>query len=201
MKEYNVKKIDDCKVKPDSPVWSDIKPANIDCFPWSGYTYKPASNAKLVHSDNAITVRFETDEKPLSAAITQDNSDVCSDSCVEFFFRPVLEDDRYINIEINPLGTMHIGIGNVREGRKLIDFDKAIFEVTSIITVDKWILQYVIPQSFIIGHFGSISKCFYGNFYKCGDKTGHVHYGCWNTVETKTPDFHRPEYFGKIIFE
>jgi hypothetical protein len=39
-----------------------------------------------------------------------------------------------------------------------------------------------------------------GNFYKCGDETEFKHYGMWNLIENSTPDFHLPEYFGKIIF-
>ncbi|HEX9250722.1 MAG TPA: carbohydrate-binding family 9-like protein, partial [Ignavibacteriaceae bacterium] len=39
-----------------------------------------------------------------------------------------------------------------------------------------------------------------GNFYKCGDETEFKHYGMWSLIENSTPDFHLPEYFGKIIF-
>jgi len=40
-----------------------------------------------------------------------------------------------------------------------------------------------------------------GNFYKCGDETEFKHYGMWNLIDNPKPDFHLPEYFGKIIFE
>ena len=39
------------------------------------------------------------------------------------------------------------------------------------------------------------------NFYKCGDKSAEEHYLSWNSIATERPDFHRPEYFGSIIFE
>ncbi|NLC78654.1 MAG: hypothetical protein GX683_02870, partial [Ruminococcaceae bacterium] len=26
-------------------------------------------------------------------------------------------------------------------------------------------------------------------------------YGCWNAVETESPDFHRPEFFGELVIE
>ncbi|MCK7480493.1 MAG: carbohydrate-binding family 9-like protein [Candidatus Moduliflexus flocculans] len=38
------------------------------------------------------------------------------------------------------------------------------------------------------------------NFYKCGDETEFPHYGAWSPVETPAPDFHRPEFFGEIVF-
>ncbi|MBT5542155.1 MAG: hypothetical protein HOK34_04920, partial [Gammaproteobacteria bacterium] len=31
--------------------------------------------------------------------------------------------------------------------------------------------------------------------------TQKPHYLTWNPVETSNPDFHRPEFFGKLIFE
>ena len=40
---------------------------------------------------------------------------------------------------------------------------------------------------------------FRANCYKCGDKTVHPHFLAWNAVETAAPDFHRPEFFGKMI--
>jgi len=38
------------------------------------------------------------------------------------------------------------------------------------------------------------------NFYKCADKTAHPHYVSWNPIETDKPDFHRPEFFGRLTF-
>lgn len=39
------------------------------------------------------------------------------------------------------------------------------------------------------------------NFYKCGDATTEPHYLSWNSIETDNPDFHRPDFFGKVFFE
>ncbi|MDD6236825.1 MAG: carbohydrate-binding family 9-like protein, partial [Clostridiales bacterium] len=38
-----------------------------------------------------------------------------------------------------------------------------------------------------------------GNFYKCGDKTKHPHFGMWNPINNEFPDFHLPQFFGRII--
>ncbi len=37
------------------------------------------------------------------------------------------------------------------------------------------------------------------NFYKCGDETEFPHYGAWS-LRDGGPDFHRPEFFGSIVF-
>jgi hypothetical protein len=39
------------------------------------------------------------------------------------------------------------------------------------------------------------------NFYKCGDELPTPHFLSWNPIEWKEPSFHRPEQFGKLIFE
>ncbi len=39
-----------------------------------------------------------------------------------------------------------------------------------------------------------------GNFYKCGDKLETPHYLSWSMINTPHPDFHRPEFFGEIVF-
>ena len=39
------------------------------------------------------------------------------------------------------------------------------------------------------------------NFYKCGDELPTPHFLSWNPIEWAEPSFHRPEQFGKLIFE
>jgi hypothetical protein len=36
------------------------------------------------------------------------------------------------------------------------------------------------------------------NFYKCGDKCMHPHYLSWSPIGLPEPNFHCPEFFGKI---
>ncbi len=40
-----------------------------------------------------------------------------------------------------------------------------------------------------------------GNLNKCASATSAPHYLSWNPIDTPTPDFHRPEFFGKIILD
>ena len=39
------------------------------------------------------------------------------------------------------------------------------------------------------------------NFYKCGDDLTVPHFVSWNPIKTEKPDFHRPEFFGKLKFK
>ena len=51
-----------------------------------------------------------------------------------------------------------------------------------------------------ISHFTpQIGLAMYGNFYKCGDLTKKAHYLSWNPMRCETPQFHRPQDFGRLI--
>ena len=40
-----------------------------------------------------------------------------------------------------------------------------------------------------------------GNFFKCGDDTAQEHYMSWNAVDVPHPNFHLPDYFGRITLK
>ena len=66
-----------------------------------------------------------------------------------------------------------------------------------------WIVQFRIPFALIekyTGPLGDISGAHWrANFYKCGDRTSHPHWGSWSPVARF--DFHQPACFGEIIFD
>lgn len=39
------------------------------------------------------------------------------------------------------------------------------------------------------------------NFYKCGDKTANPHFLSWSPILAPRPNFHLPQFFGRIIFD
>lgn len=179
---------------------SKAEKISVNTVPWSEYTYKPETYAAVTFNDDAIIIKFETDEKDLRTEMVNDNSAVCEDSCMEFFIQPNINDKRYFNFELNPIGTLHLAIGRSRYDRRCIDFNKSDFDIKSDISNGIWSLTFKIPFDFINKHTGITPIC-RANFYKCGDKTGHEHYCVWNTVETPTPDFHQSEFFGELKFE
>ncbi len=197
MKTYVVKNAP-CHRGVLDPAWENVEKAKIDICPWKEYPLKPNSSAKLLWSSGGISVLLESDEKPLVGKETKKNGLVCKDSCMEFFLSPKAGDARYLNIEVNGLGVMHIGLGEGRGARIHPDFEPSDFRCESYITPSTWRLCYFIPFSFIDSVFGSHDTDMRGNFYKCGDDTGHEHYVVWNEVSAPAPDYHRPEFFGRI---
>ena len=165
-----------------------------DAFP-SPYT----TTARLIHGKDGVTVRLSTNEWPLRATETVCNGRICDDSCMEFFFTPNEQDKAYINIEINPFGLTHIGYGEGRHGRKLIDIEgEGLVIETAIRPREGWAATVFVPYTFIDKHFSSHAATFRANFYKCGELTVREHYSVWNPIETQKPDYHQPAFFGKI---
>lgn len=126
---------------------------------------------------------------------------------MEFFFRPVAEEMRYFNLEINPNGQMYIGFGP--SGRELVRLvpgkEDTLLEKKCNYTQDGWEVFYKIPVSFIRVFFPGYElksgMIIYANSYKCGDKTVKPHYISWNFVDVPKPSFHQPAHFGQMTLE
>ena len=167
----------------------------------------------MYYTDVDINIQFKAFESEIRAIYEEPGDPAYKDSCVEFFFNPDPENnERYINIEVNALGTPLVQIGIGREGRvnltdKFLEHTKIYSSVTKENIQDYigpfWTIEYSISYSFIEEYYGKVDfksgKQMLGNFYKCGDDTKYPHYGCWNLIACKEEDFHRPEYFANII--
>lgn len=183
----------------------------IQNYPWDQNGYMPEAEAETHFTSDALRVRLRAYESSIKAVCMEHNGHVYKDSCLEVFINPYPEKgNQYLNFEINPIGTMHLGFGEAREGRKLID--PSIFNIFDIKTTVKkneadtfngpyWEAAVSIPFDFLMSQFGADRKItegslMKGNFYKCGDEFTYPHYGCWSLVKSQVPDFHRPESFG-----
>lgn len=185
----------------------DNKPSLlINDYKWVSNNYKPLTEVFLCYNNDAVKVRITAYESELRCEAKDDDGRVWCDSCVEFFFKPFACDDRYINFEINPVGSMIMSIGDKRQDRlSIVNEYKSKLELTAKIENDFWTVEFQIPFNMLHEIYGlsieSIGNIMQGNFYKCGDETAFPHYGMWNEVLTKKPDFHRPEYFGELILQ
>ena len=198
MKTYTIKKAA-APVTEDSFKIAETAPVTYSPFP--GFESPFHAEAQLLYTDEAIYVHFKTDEKPLLARRTERDSEVCEDSCMEFFLSPDENDPHYFNFEINPFGTLYLHYDLNRNEHEAVDAPSELFEIKSVITHSHWELFYKIPFSFILSHFEKITDACRGNFYKCGEDTPIEHYACWNEIHLEKPDFHCPQFFGKLIFE
>lgn len=183
----------------------------INVINWQKYNYRPNVNFRIGHVQNEIWLKYDVNEKHILARETTTNGAVHKDSCVEFFIS--VDGKNYYNLEVNCIGTVHLAHGPGRGNRKFVDPDiiKKIAVESSLGNQPfeektgnfDWEMIIRIPSECLA--FDQI-KSFNGmkataNFYKCGDDTSEPHYITWNPVKTENPDYHRPEFFGKIYFE
>ncbi len=198
---YIIKKTEEEKPSMWDKEWEKANVANIALINWSEFDYAPNTTAKILYSDYGLYVQLMTDEKPLVAKRREQNSDVCEESCMEFFFRPNENDERYMNFEFNPFGTMYYGVRYDRYNFEKPEVDKKFFEVQSYVDEKIWIIQFTMPFAYIDKVLGGHTKNMYGNIYKCGSETEQEHYLTLYPINTEKPDFHRPEAFGLFVLE
>lgn len=188
------------EIDPDigSCEWERAKVGYIAVNRWKEYSVAPVTSFRMLSGAEGISVLIHSEEEHLRCECDTENGDIYKDSCMEFFLKPDAHDTRYLNFEFNPKGKLHLAIGDGRHGRGMIDVDRSIFNITSVANEGDWTLKFYIPYSFLSKYFEKVSPVCKGNFYKCGDWTDHTHFGAWSEVETEAPDFHVPDFFGRI---
>ena len=116
----------------------------------------------------------------------------------------------YYNFEFNCIGT---ALAAKRESRELCTHftsdkmaqikryasagNKPFQEMQGIFA---WELLVAIPFSLLGLEGDNLPKTVNANFYKCADNSSLPHYLSWSPIQTKCPDFHRPEFFGELHF-
>lgn len=186
--------------------WQGLEKAEILDYCWSEeYPTRFYAAVRVGYNAEGLHVLMYAKENPIRAAETRYGGRQCEDSCLEFFLCPFPEDsDKYLNFELNPLGTAHVGAGEGRHGRKVYSEPVPEMEITAFHDLEFWAVSFLIPQSLFLREFGkapSSGKKMKGNFYKCSGSELHEHYGCWHHVVAPHPDFHRPECFGEMTVE
>ena len=184
--------------------WNEAEVAFIADYPWlDRFPAHFEASARLGADADGINVLMVARETPIIAKETRFGGMPCEDSCLEFFLCPFPEDgDRYLNIEINPIGAAHVGVGDGRYGRKVYQSPVEGMTIKTFVTEAFWAVSYNIPNGLFDAEFQKVpgaGQRMKGNFYKCSGSELHEHYGCWNHVAAPKPDFHRPECFGDII--
>lgn len=192
--------------------WQGIDPIIIEHYLWMKNDYQPEVIVKACYSDEYIYVNFLVYENKVTATYVNVGDPVFKDSCVEFFINLFpKETEEYFNIELNAIGTIKMGYGIKRNRKYLTASDLSDMKVVTSIKkpvigfhgTDYWKLFCAVPIKILekISKKTFIGDDAIGNFYKCGDETEFKHYGMWNIINNPKPDFHLPEYFGKIIFD
>jgi hypothetical protein len=183
----------------------------IEVLNWpSEFAYKPITFFNIGRSKTSVFVKFYVRGTMLRAIYSNDQEPVYEDSCVEFFCMPVGA-DKYANFEFNCIGTC------TASTRKSRNEDIVYFTKEEMLTIKRfpsmgrrafnemegmfeWELTVEIPFALMGIDSENLPYKILGNFYKCADGTDSPHFVTWSPIKTEKPDFHRPEFFGEIIF-
>lgn len=198
METYSVIKTG--KRTPGEDDWDAAEKAVIGCSPWAEkYPAKYDSYAKLIETEDGIFVRMASFEKDPVRMVRDDRGEIWTDSCLEFFFMPDSRTGIYYNFECNANRAMLAGRGTGRKNRERVtpmSGSAEFFSINAEIYDDFWQVTYRIPKPFV----GVICEP-RGNFYKCQESVPErMHFQCWSNISSEKPDFHKPEFFGRIVF-
>lgn len=182
----------------------------IDHINWEEYAYKPEVAFRVAWYEQQLVLLFEVKEKAVRATQLEYHSPVYEDSCVEFFMQHEGE-SIYRNFEFNCIGTALAAIRKSRSecthlSTELMDSLRIRASLSKEDTTKEgpyhWLLWVEIPFA-LLGMKDDESpqgKSIRANCYKCGDKTAQPHYLSWSPIHTEEPNFHCPEFFGRMVF-
>ena len=183
----------------------------IACVNWpKEYPYAPTVTFAMVHDGENIYLQYEVHETCTMARVTEDNGEVWTDSCVEFFFAP--DDTGYYNLECTCIGRILLGYHSA---------DTTILATPKVLTAierlpslgtepfaertgnNQWRITLKIPKTSFFRHHipsweGMEARA---NFYKCGDKLSRPHFLSWSPIDYPKPNFHLPAFFAPVHFE
>ena len=183
-----------------APDWQRTEKQKLSPCRWSPNP-PPRVTVQALWRDDALLFRICSDAPPSRAVNIAPDSPVWEDSCLECF----LSADRqhYLNLEGNANGAVLAAFGPDRHARRrLADMGVLRPQLLAAVCGTGWEAVYTVPAETLQELFGvrpAVGLQLWANFYVCGDKTPLPCYGAWNDVETETPDFHRPEFFGRLI--
>lgn len=194
-----------------STILAQDEPQHIACVNWPNeFPEKPFVTFQMAHNGRELFIRFTVKENHSLARIQEDNGEVWTDSCVEFFI--ALDDSGYYNFEFNCIGKALLGFRKERPHaihatapimqsiKRVSNLGDKPFEEKSL--NEPWELIVAIPATALFKHQidqwqGVKARV---NLYKCGDNLTQPHYLSWAPINTPNPNFHVPNCFIEVNF-
>jgi len=184
----------------------------IEVLNWpKEYSYRPISIFNIARSKDSIYIKYNVHGSMIRAIYPNDQEPVNEDSCVEFFCK-LPEDDSYMNFEFNCIGTCKAS-KRISRNIDVVPYSKeALLQIERCPSVGRrafkemegmfeWDLTVKIPFQILNIDPNHLPEKLLGNFNKCADGTDSKHYVTWSPITSEKPDFHRPEFFGELLFE
>jgi hypothetical protein len=205
----------------DDPLWPTSATLDISSFHPLSSAHRPKTQVRLLHDGRTLAILFRVQDRFVRSVHTRPNEQVCEDSCVEFFVQP-RPDKGYFNFEVNAGGTMLLYYvedparapdGSLKRFRPVEESLARRIEIhhslppavdPEIAVPTAWTIELRIPVEIMESYIGPLGDLtgqrWRANFYKCGDKTSHPHWGAWSPVG-EALNFHQPARFGVLNFD
>ena len=208
-KELCIKHIPLLEQKPQDEIiytlTQETEPEQVSCVNWKEYPYAPEVLVHLAYSDKALVLLYKVKEEHVLGNVLENNGAVWEDSCVETFIKDPIGEG-YYNIEVNCIATKLAAHRLSRTDFELFS-DEKLSEIRCFSTLphqktdlkdQAWMLLEIIPFS-VLG-LDKAPESLNVNFYKCGDNCRQAHFLSWSPIALEKPNFHCPEFFGRILF-
>ena len=200
--------------KRDETVWKNAPSVGPFQFPWWEQGKKEQTEAKLLWNDQFLYALFFCEDAHVSGEHTERDSTVYQDDCVEIFTAPdPQQPNNYFNIEMNVRGAFldqhhPNGPGTKAEPNWNATGIVIATSVDGTLNDDSdmdrgWVLEVAIPfENFRLVAQHTPPKTgdiWHLNLNRLGGKTNPQH-SQWSPGKSERPQFHAPQYFGRVIF-
>ncbi len=216
---YTINKIDhDLQINcnKEKIEWRDCPAIEVGCDNGWKMNHRPHTIARLLYSKKYLYVRFDVKDRFVRCVADQINGEVWKDSCAEFFFIPGSNlSTGYFNLEVNCGGTIRMGYQETPRGTPYLITQEDAKEIKlyhslpsviehEIVQPIEWTIEISLPFN-ILCHFAEVEPPVSGdswkaNFYKCAESNSHPHWLSWKHIDSPSPDFHLPKFFGEVKF-
>lgn len=198
----------------DEPAWQGAAAITDFKFPWWTAGQKEQTISKLLWDDENLYVSFHCEDAHISAERTERDSPVYMDDCVEVFTAPnATLPFNYFNIEMNVRGAVldqHHPAGPGKS--EAPNWNATGLKIATMVdgtlnddgdTDRSWVLEAAIP----LANFAAVARHtpprpgdeWRLNLNRLGGKT-NPQYSQWSPSRTERPQFHAPQYFGRVTF-
>jgi hypothetical protein len=183
-------------------------------FAWYKSGKQEQTHARLLWDDRYLYAAFFCCDAHVSARHTRRDQPVYLDDCVEVFCAPHPDrSEAYFNFEMNaramlldqhhPRGRFS-GLEHEWDSRGVRIATHVLGTLNNDADHDRgWTLEVAIPWENFRGvaqHLPPVAGDVWRlNLNRCGGET-NPQYSQWSPSQTATPDFHRPENFGRVVF-
>ena len=183
----------------------------INTINWPNtFPYQPIVVLDLARTKQCLCLHYFVRGQSLLATTKADDTPVYKDSCVEFFMKKE-DDNHYFNFEFNCIGTCDASYRlNRNEKKSLSAEDYASIQryatagdslIDEPNCLASWNLTLLIPFKVMKLDSTKLPSSIRANFYHCTDGSPVQRFLSWNPIHTTSPDFHQPEFFGKVTFK